>query len=104
MQGDTWCTSNSNSDSNNNATADAFIVQNNAIKAGTELFRVQENGVVTASSDFRAPIFYDSDNTAYYVNAASTSSLNILNLADYVDVGTYIYLRNNLRMLNSGAN
>ncbi len=60
------------------------------------------NFIVTSS--VRTPIFYDSDNTAYYINAASTSSLNALNLADYVDVGTYIYLRNNLRMLNSASN
>jgi hypothetical protein len=33
-------------DSNNNGTSDAFIVQNNSIKSGTELFRVQENGNV----------------------------------------------------------
>ena len=33
-------------DSNNNETDRAFIVQKDAIKAGTELFRVQENGNV----------------------------------------------------------
>ena len=33
-------------DSNDNGTTDAFIVQNNSIKSGTELFRVQENGNV----------------------------------------------------------
>jgi hypothetical protein len=33
-----------NIDSNNNDTNKAFIVQNNALKAGTELFRIQENG------------------------------------------------------------
>ena len=33
-------------DSNNNDTNKSFIVQNNATKAGTELFRVQENGNV----------------------------------------------------------
>jgi hypothetical protein len=37
-------------------------------------------GTVTAGSDFRAPIFYDSNNTAYYVDAASTSSLNSVNM------------------------
>ena len=71
---------------------------------GSERFRVRGNGTVSATGDFRAPIFYDSDNTSYYVNAASTSSLNALNLADSVDVGTSIYIRNNLRMLNSAGN
>jgi len=38
-------------------------------------------GVVTASTDIRAPIFYDSNNTAYYVDPASTSVMNQINLA-----------------------
>jgi hypothetical protein len=33
-----------------------------------------------ASSSFRAPIFYDSDNTSYYVDPASTSRMNVLDL------------------------
>jgi hypothetical protein len=37
-------------DSNNNGTTNAFIVQNNAIKAGTELFRVSESGNVGIGS------------------------------------------------------
>jgi hypothetical protein len=32
-------------------------------------------GSYTASTDFRAPIFYDSNNTAYYVNPLGTSNL-----------------------------
>ena len=58
----------------------------------------------TNSVDLRAPIFYDSDNTSYALDPASISNLNVLGLAGYVDVGTYIYLRNNLRMLNSAGN
>ena len=38
-------------------------------------YRVSINGTGYASSDFRAPIFYDSGNTAYYVDPASTSNL-----------------------------
>jgi hypothetical protein len=37
---------------------------------------VAVTGSVTASVDMRAPIFYDSDNTAYYVNPAATSVIN----------------------------
>jgi hypothetical protein len=33
-----------------------------------------------ASNSFRAPIFYDSNNTGYYVDPASTSNLNQVNL------------------------
>jgi len=33
-----------------------------------------------ASADFRAPVFYDTDNTGYYVNPAQTSNFNLLNV------------------------
>lgn len=42
-------------------------------------YSLHVGGTGFASADFRAPIFYDSDNTAYYVDAASTSVLNRLN-------------------------
>ncbi|MDA9245698.1 tail fiber domain-containing protein [Polaribacter sp.] len=37
---------------------------------------ILNNGYVSSDSSFRAPIFYDSDNTGYYLNPASTSKLN----------------------------
>lgn len=37
-------------------------------------------GTYTTSGDFRAPIFYDSNNTAFYVDPASTSNLSALNV------------------------
>jgi hypothetical protein len=40
-----------------------------------EKFRVQTDGVVIATGDFRAPIFYDSANTSYYGDFASISSM-----------------------------
>lgn len=39
-------------------------------------YRVSINGVGYASSDFRAPIFYDSNDTGFYVDPNSTSRLN----------------------------
>lgn len=41
----------------------------------TVLFSVGSNGVAIASSDMRAPIFYDNNNTGYYLDPASTTSL-----------------------------
>lgn len=38
----------------------------------------------TAAGSFRAPIFYDSNNTGYYVDPASTSALNIITTAGYI--------------------
>jgi hypothetical protein len=47
----------------------------NAIRTGTYM-TVSGGGNVTAIGDFRAPIFYDSNNTGYYVDPASNSNLN----------------------------
>jgi hypothetical protein len=41
-------------------------------------------GTGFASADFRAPIFYDNDNTAYYIDAAGTSSLVGLTVANTI--------------------
>jgi hypothetical protein len=57
------------------ATAAASQYQFNAI------------GSFTASGDVRAPIFYDSGNTAYYLDPASTSNLNILSVAGRAGIG-----------------
>ncbi len=47
---------------------------------GNQRFTI-DAGIGTATSSLRAPIFYDSNNTGYYVNPASTSSLNSLNVS-----------------------
>ena len=41
----------------------------------TERMRIDSSGSVTANVDLRAPIFYDSNDTAYYVDPASTSNV-----------------------------
>jgi len=47
-----------------------------------------ENGIVWSSASTRSPIFYDSDNTGYYVDPAGTSNLNAANFAGNVGIGT----------------
>ena len=42
---------------------------------------------IEAASSFRAPIFYDSNNTAYYIDPASTSVLNALTV-NSINVGS----------------
>jgi hypothetical protein len=42
------------------------------------------SGRVTAASDMRAPIFFDSNNTAYYTDPAGTSSLNNIKMAEWL--------------------
>jgi len=44
---------------------------------------INSSGNVTANVDFRAPIFYDSDNTAFFINGASNSNLNTLQTYSY---------------------
>ena len=44
--------------------------------AGNPAYTLDVRGTIYSNTDMRAPIFYDSDNTAYYGNFASTSVMN----------------------------
>jgi hypothetical protein len=65
-----------------NGGSDIFMGSESSTSAGFYLgdwrFRVNSSGVATASNDFRAPIFYDSNNTGFYFDGASTTNLNDL--------------------------
>lgn len=50
---------------------------------------IDTSGNVQALSSSRAPIFYDSNNTGYYVDPASTSALNVLNMANKIILGSF---------------
>jgi hypothetical protein len=89
-------------DSNNNETAQKFIVGSNAIKSSNELFSVNESGTAFASSDFRAPIFYDSNDTFYQIDPNGNSRfVNLglggitpdvrLSVSGDIHVSNYIY-------------
>jgi hypothetical protein len=56
-------------------------------------------GTGFASSDFRAPIFYDNDNTAYYINPAGNSIVNSLTF----DSNITIYKYNDRNLLIQGG-
>jgi hypothetical protein len=56
--------------------------------------RTAGNTAVYSAGDFRAPIFYDSNNTAYYVDAASTSNLNALTIASGEVLGAAVTFNN----------
>jgi hypothetical protein len=64
----------------------AFVVRSTA---GSEVLWAYNTGVVEASNDFRAPIFYDSINTGYYVNPNSDSVLANVLLASTIDSALY---------------
>jgi hypothetical protein len=53
----------------------AFVVRSTT---GSEVFWAYNTGVVEASNDFRAPTFYDSNNTAFYADMAGTSEFNTI--------------------------
>jgi hypothetical protein len=64
-------------DPNNYYNANIHYFRNNG--SGTTM-TIDSAGTVIATADMRAPIFYDSGNTGYYVDPASTSNLNVLQL------------------------
>jgi hypothetical protein len=55
--------------------ADLLIYRNSG---GSNVFTVNQSGDTTASSSSRAPIFYDSNNTGYFVDPASASNFNTI--------------------------
>jgi hypothetical protein len=53
---------------------------------GTERLTINISGNVTANVDMRAPIFYDSNNTGYYIDPASTSVTSQINVGTGLNV------------------
>jgi hypothetical protein len=57
-------------------------------------------GTGQSATDFRAPIFYDSNNTGYYLNPASTSNLNALTVGGST-VATQAWVTSNANSSNA---
>ena len=63
-----------------------------SLKFGTNEAFVVNTDYASHNSDMRAPIFYDSNNTDYYVNPASHTKLSTLEVASTTNVGAnYAY-------------
>lgn len=60
------------------STNNIYSRGNFGVGSDSASYRLHVHGTGYATSDFRAPIFYDSDNTGYYGDFASTSRLNVL--------------------------
>ena len=62
---------------------------------------------VTAASDMKAPLYYDSNNTSYYTNPAGTSVMNDIEIEDYLyhkgDTDTYLYFEPDSIKLRTGG-
>ena len=72
----------------------------------SERLQFATGGAITAIGDFRAPIFYDSNNTAYYVDPASTSYIAtlILSGASYFRPNNWIQLDGDYGIYNTVYN
>ena len=75
-----------NIDSNSNGV-DTFSVGHHSTGTGGTLLTLDESGNHTVTGSSRAPIFYDSNNTAYYVDPASNSIYNTAK-GNYLGLGT----------------
>lgn len=68
-------------DNNGNLTVPGTVTATNATVTNTVTANVVNAATrVVAGTDIRAPRYYDSDNTGYYVDPASTSRLNYINM------------------------
>ena len=77
-----------------NGGTDIFMGSESSTSAGFYLsawrFTVNSSGTATATGDFRAPLFYDSNNTGYYLNPAETSYVNALNIGPVANGASYL--------------
>jgi hypothetical protein len=62
-----------------------FIVGGTYNADGSYAMQIHTDNYVYAYASFRAPIFYDSDNTGYYLNPASTSNINAIVIAGQIN-------------------
>ena len=62
-----------------------FIVGGTYNADGSYAMQIHTDNYVYAYASFRAPIFYDSDNTGYYLNPASTSNINAIQIAGQIN-------------------
>jgi hypothetical protein len=58
-----------------------YFISPNSANTGYYNYLRMVDGYVQATNSFRAPIFYDSDNTGYYMDPASTSNISALTVA-----------------------
>jgi len=74
---------------------------------GTKRWHSDNGGNFYGVTSVRAPLFYDSDNTSYYVNPAGTSVINDIEIDDYIyhkgDTDTYIYFTDNEQTFRTGG-
>lgn len=76
-----------------NTSDSRFVFRNSN---GAEPVSLYASGYGEASASWRAPVFYDSNNTGYYTDPASTSNLNALTVNNTFTVNSgWTYVANN---------
>ena len=68
-----------NFDSNNNDSAD-FSIGTHTTGTANQLLHLDSAGNNTVTGSSRAPIFYDSDNTGFYINPNAASKINNISI------------------------
>jgi hypothetical protein len=84
---------------------DNYTITNRSGSARTAYVKTRINlaSGITTMGDARAPIFYDSNNTSFYVDPASTSNLNGLNIGGRTALNTAYYPFHSNRDFPSGT-
>ena len=82
---------------NSTATRKLRLQGHNGSNDYTQLFIDGGNGYVYTNKNFRATVFYDQDNTGYYLDPASTSNLSALS------VNSTMYAYNGIQFYRNGS-
>ena len=82
---------------NSTATRKLRLQGHNGSMDYTQLFIDGGNGYVYTNKNFRATVFYDQDNTGYYLDPASTSNLSALS------VNSTMYAYNGIQFYRNGS-
>lgn len=69
-------------------------VENDAGSGGTVAMTLDGNSSLSVTGDVRTPIFYDSNDTNYYIDPSSTSRVNTLQFSSGATAGPYFYYGN----------
>jgi hypothetical protein len=85
--------------SNGGTSTSRVAIYGGTYNGGNVITLDGSTGRITATESMRSPIFYDSDDTAYYLNPNSTSNLGGMTLACNVATGRSSYGRSNANLV-----
>ena len=76
-------------DFGSNGSANMSIVDGNVgIGTTSPSQKLEVNGIILGTGDIRSPIFYDSNNTAWFIDPSSASNLNTLRINSQLTLST----------------